>query len=245
MSKLPKTILCDIDGTLIKHCGDIINQYKSETPELLPNTINLLKKWEKNQYKIILITGRKECTRNNTIKQLDKLGIIYDDIIFGLTSGDRILINDRKRDNIRNTAYSINVTRNKGLYDYDFNSKHVTINDNNNFDKIIKPWGSEELLECNDKYVVKRLFMKKDCCCSLQYHELKKESIYVISGLLKILIGKDINNLEEKIYKPNEYITIEPYTIHRMIGVEDSIYIETSTNELWDVVRLEDKYGRI
>ena len=65
----------------------------------------------------------------------------------------------------------------------------------------------------------------------------------MISGLLKILIGKDINNLEEKIYKLNEYITIEPYTIHRMIGVEDSIYIETSTNELWDVVRLEDKYG--
>ena len=244
MSDLPKTILCDIDGTLIKHSGDIINQYKTTTPEILPNTINLLKKWEKNQYKIILTTGRKECMRNATIKQLDDLGIIYDDIIFGLTSGDRILINDRKSDNIRNTAYAINVTRNKGLFDYDFTSNNVTINDNNNFDKIIKPWGSEELLECNDKYVVKRLFMKKDHSCSLQYHELKKESIYVISGLLKILIGDDINNLEEKIYKPNDYITINPYTIHRMIGVEDSIYIETSTNELWDVIRLQDDYGR-
>ena len=159
------------------------------------------------------------------VSNLYKLGIIYDDIIFGLPSGDRILINDRKNDNIRNTAYSINVTRNKGLYDYDFSSKHVTINDNNNFDKIIKPWGSEELLECNDKYVVKRLFMKKDCCCSLQYHELKKESIYVISGLLKILIGKDIDNLEEKIYKPNEYI-LEHITDYDMF-VYPSIFEET------------------
>ena len=40
------------------------------------------------------------------------------------------------------------------------------------------------------------------------------------------------------------HITINPYTIHRMIGVEDSIYIETSTNELWDVIRLSDKYKR-
>ena len=29
-----------------------------------------------------------------------------------------------------------------------------------------------------------------------------------------------------------------------MEGIEDSIYIETSTNEIWDVVRLEDKYKR-
>ena len=30
----------------------------------------------------------------------------------------------------------------------------------------------------------KRLFMKKNHQCSLQYHNIKKESIYVISGKL-------------------------------------------------------------
>jgi hypothetical protein len=30
-----------------------------------------------------------------------------------------------------------------------------------------------------------------------------------------------------------------------MEGVEDSLYYETSTNQLWDVVRLEDSYGRV
>ena len=37
--------------------------------------------------------------------------------------------------------------------------------------KIEKPWGHEELLEINNNYVVKRLFMKKGEQCSLQYHE--------------------------------------------------------------------------
>ena len=86
--------------------------------------------------------------------------------------------------------------------------------------------------------------MKAGECCSLQYHELKKETIYVVSGKLKLYIGTDINNLEEKILLPHNFINILPYTIHRMEGIEDSIYIETSTNEIWDVVRLEDKYKR-
>ena len=40
--------------------------------------------------------------------------------------------------------------------------------------KIIeKPWGFEELIELNDKYCLKKLFMKKGNRCSLQYHEKK------------------------------------------------------------------------
>ena len=42
----------------------------------------------------------------------------------------------------------------------------------------------------------------------------------------------------------NDTVTILPYTIHRMEGIEDSYYLESSTNELWDVVRLKDKYKR-
>ena len=42
----------------------------------------------------------------------------------------------------------------------------------------------------------------------------------------------------------NDTVTILPHTIHRMEGIEDSYYLESSTNELWDVVRLKDKYKR-
>ena len=86
--------------------------------------------------------------------------------------------------------------------------------------------------------------MKAGECCSLQYHELKRETIYILSGKGKLYIGTDVNNLEEKILTANDTITILPYTIHRMEGIEDCYYLETSTNELWDVVRLEDKYKR-
>ena len=55
---------------------------------------------------------------------------------------------------------------------------------------IKKPWGREELLEKNKKYMVKRLFMKKGHRCSLQYHNKKKETIFVLSGKLKIYFGK-------------------------------------------------------
>lgn len=240
-----KTIICDIDGTLVHHCQDIIDQVHSPMVPLSP-TINLIKQWVSQGYYIILMTGRKESTRNATVKQLSDIGIMYDQIIFGAGNGDRILINDKKPNSSRNTAYAVNVNRNHGIKNLDLDTKIPTISDcylNNA--TIEKPWGSEFLIECNDKYVVKELFMKKGECCSLQYHELKRETIYILEGCLKVYIGLEIDKLQEKIMYPGNHLTIEPFTIHRMEGVGDkNRYLETSTNELWDVVRLNDKYGR-
>lgn len=110
---------------------------------------------------------------------------------------------------------------------------------------IEKPWGSEELLEKNEKYVVKKLVMKKGHRCSLQLHKKKCETIYVLSGKLKITYGDDRNSLTDKIFESNDVITIMPGMIHRMEGVEESIYLEASTPELDDVVRLCDDYQRV
>tara|TARA_B110000483_G_C18124803_1_gene515155 strand:- start:742 stop:1092 length:351 start_codon:yes stop_codon:yes gene_type:complete len=109
---------------------------------------------------------------------------------------------------------------------------------------IKKPWGSEEVVEINDKYMVKKLTMKSGHRCSLQYHDFKKETIYVLSGDLKITLGKDKNNLKSEVYVAGNFITIEPGMIHRMEGVTDSIYLEASTPEMEDVVRLSDDYNR-
>ena len=54
---------------------------------------------------------------------------------------------------------------------------------------INKPWGSETVIEINKKYLLKKLHMKKNHRCSLQFHNLKKETIYVLKGKLKITIG--------------------------------------------------------
>lgn len=243
MNNRPKTIFCDIDGTLWNHVGDVYQQSLCNEHILLNNTIESINLWDKLGYKIILTTGRKESLRNKTENELEKLGIIYDTLIMSLGGGDRILINDRKEKGLKNTCYAINLVRNKGIQHYDFRSTFVSISDNQP-KEVLKPWGKEELIEYNDQYVVKKLFMKANECCSMQYHELKRETVYVLSGKLKVYIGEDIDNLEEKIMLPGEHITILPYTIHRMEGVEDSYYLESSTNELWDVVRLKDKYNR-
>jgi mannose-6-phosphate isomerase len=111
--------------------------------------------------------------------------------------------------------------------------------------KIIKkPWGKEEVIEINEHYMVKKLTMWKGHRCSLQYHNQKKETIYVLSGQLKIYSGVSENELTVKIYSPNDTITLLPGTIHRMEGVEDCVYLEASTPQMEDVVRIQDDYNR-
>jgi mannose-6-phosphate isomerase len=109
---------------------------------------------------------------------------------------------------------------------------------------IIKPWGQEEVLELNGRYMVKRLTMHAGHRCSLQYHNHKRETIYVLSGRLKIVSGEKLETLTEKIFHPGESITLATGLIHRMEGVDDAVYLESSTPEMDDVVRLKDDYAR-
>lgn len=110
---------------------------------------------------------------------------------------------------------------------------------------VAKPWGKEEVIEINEKYMVKKLTMWKGHRCSLQYHNHKKETIYVLDGELKIISGSNKDKLSEKIYTAGETITIPPGIVHRMEGVTDCIYLEASTPEMEDVVRLVDDYNRV
>jgi mannose-6-phosphate isomerase len=109
---------------------------------------------------------------------------------------------------------------------------------------IEKPWGREEVLEINDSYMLKKLTMLAGHRCSLQYHNHKKETIFILSGALKIILGENQDDLSEKIYYSGDSITIQPRLIHRMEGIEDTVYLEASTPEMDDVVRLVDDYRR-
>tara|TARA_Y100000992_G_C21077759_1_gene401792 strand:+ start:291 stop:635 length:345 start_codon:yes stop_codon:yes gene_type:complete len=112
------------------------------------------------------------------------------------------------------------------------------------FKKIKKPWGYEEILEINKKFMFKKLFMKKNNRCSLQYHNVKKELVYVVSGKLQVTIKKKKKNIY-KILKKGENILISPKTIHRMKAITNCTYLEASTPEVDDVVRIEDDYKRV
>ena len=109
---------------------------------------------------------------------------------------------------------------------------------------ITKPWGKEEVIEINDRYMVKKLTMWKGHRCSLQYHNIKRETIYVLSGQLRIYSGPTQEKLGSRVFGPGEPITLAPMVVHRMEAVEDSVYLEASTPEMDDVVRLGDDYKR-
>lgn len=115
MIKRPTTIICDIDGTLVKHGLPVDIAKPGYKMELLPGTIEKLLEWERKGYNIILLTGRRESTRKVTEKQLSEVGITYDRLIMGVCGGPRVLINDKKPNNDDNTAFAICVDRNKGV----------------------------------------------------------------------------------------------------------------------------------
>ena len=115
----PKTIFCDLDGTLVKHSNPIDVQNPDLELEVLPGVHKRLREWDTKGYFIIITTGRKESARNSTIRQLETAGIIYDQLVMGFGGGDRILINDRKSNSDRNTAMVINLDRDTGMSDLD------------------------------------------------------------------------------------------------------------------------------
>ena len=110
---------------------------------------------------------------------------------------------------------------------------------------IEKPWGMEEVIEINDLYMMKKLTMYAGHRCSIQYHNLKKETIYVLSGKLRIYYGESVDELRNSIFCSGDSITIPPKQVHRMEAVGSSCtYLESSSVHLKDVIRLEDDYSR-
>lgn len=113
---MSKTIICDIDGTLLEHHGDCYQQV-SRSPVLLDGTVEKLIEWDRQGHNIILITGRRESMREKTVQQLQESGIFYDQLIMGIGGGCRVLINDLKIGDPKPTAKAVNLKRNKGIKD--------------------------------------------------------------------------------------------------------------------------------
>ena len=114
MKERPKTIFCDIDGTLVKHYDPHTMSRPLHKMEILPGTIDKLLEWDRKGYNIILVSGRKESLREATEKQLAQAGIFYDRLMMGIGGGARYLINDRKPDG-EEAAFSVSIDRNEGI----------------------------------------------------------------------------------------------------------------------------------
>jgi quercetin dioxygenase-like cupin family protein len=109
--------------------------------------------------------------------------------------------------------------------------------------RVDKPWGHEIWWAKTERYVGKILHVNAGHALSLQYHNIKDETIYLYSGKLLYEIEID-GKLTAREMNPGDTMHVSPKTVHRMTAIEDSDVFEVSTPELDDVVRLEDRYGR-
>tara|TARA_R110002020_G_scaffold46539_24_gene132429 strand:- start:5194 stop:5571 length:378 start_codon:yes stop_codon:yes gene_type:complete len=114
-NRLRKTIFLDVDGTLVKHKGNLHDMLTQE-PIVINGTLEKLHEWRDQGYYIVITTARPKSNKNLLIEQLNAAGIVFDDIIIGLPSGRRVVINDKKPDMIH-TAAGITLERDKGIGD--------------------------------------------------------------------------------------------------------------------------------
>src|SRR5712671_1400487 len=111
---------------------------------------------------------------------------------------------------------------------------------------VPKPWGHETIWARSERYVGKILHITAGHELSVQYHNRKDETIYLLSGEIIYRVQKDGNDdvLDDVKLKVGESFRITPGTIHQMVAVTDCDVLEVSTPEVDDIVRLSDKYGR-
>ena len=81
--------------------------------------------------------------------------------------------------------------------------------------RVEKPWGYELHWAKTERYVGKLIHVNAGHALSLQYHNLKDETIYLHSGKLLFEI-QDGETLVKREMLPGERVHITPKTIHRM-----------------------------
>lgn len=131
---------------------------------------------------------------------------------------------------------------------------------------VNKPWGNELWIAdgIRTPYALKRILFKKGFRSSLQVHQYKFETNYVLSGTGILQLREGIFNCKEYLaspqqsqlvelavktlkdikIQPGDVIDVMPGQIHRVIATTDLVFIEASTRELDDVIRLIDDTAR-
>ena len=116
-----KCLFLDIDGTLITNSSKHFPPYIGEGKPLVKN-IELIKNLCLKKYTyVILTTSRSSSYKEETLKELEKYGIPYDQLIMDLPHCQRTLVNDYSLSNPFPTATSINLLRNNDILSSYFN----------------------------------------------------------------------------------------------------------------------------
>jgi mannose-6-phosphate isomerase len=111
--------------------------------------------------------------------------------------------------------------------------------------RVEKPWGYELHWVCDDRpYMGKIMHINAGECLSLQVHDEKEESYFMMSGRAKLIWENNTGHMIETEMKPGMGYATSVGQKHRIAGITDCDVIEASTPEKGTTWRLEDKYTR-
>lgn len=110
LSTLPKTWIFDIDGTIVKHNGYKLDGHDT----LLDGAREYIAALPPEDF-VLLLTSRTDEYREMTIDFLKANNIRFDEIIFNMPLGERIVVNDRKPSGI-DMSIAVNLDRDHPKY---------------------------------------------------------------------------------------------------------------------------------
>lgn len=113
MSPLAKTWVFDFDGTLVVHNG-----YKENKDQFLPGALDLLLGIPEEDF-VLILTAREPEAREMTEAFLKTYKVRYNQIIFGMPMGERLLFNDSKPSGLK-CAYAVECSRNEGVEKFSY-----------------------------------------------------------------------------------------------------------------------------
>jgi hypothetical protein len=106
------TLFIDLDGTMVRNSGQHAIPQWGQTEGIQPNIEAVNHLYNSGKVEVIITTSRKEAFRAVTLAQLERVGLKYHNIIFGLPHGRRIVINDYAPSNPFKSCDAINIKRN-------------------------------------------------------------------------------------------------------------------------------------
>jgi len=110
---------------------------------------------------------------------------------------------------------------------------------------VVKPWGSYQNLMDEEYTKVKKIVVKPGEAPSYQYHFKRSEIWVIVKGTAQIKIDDEVHY-----YRVGDIVFIPKESKHQILnsGNEDVVFVEIQLGEYFgedDIVRLEDKYGRV
>ncbi|MDW8124224.1 MAG: phosphomannose isomerase type II C-terminal cupin domain [Geminicoccaceae bacterium] len=108
-----------------------------------------------------------------------------------------------------------------------------------------RPWGRWRVLDVDRGFVVKRITVDPGGILSLQFHRYRAEHWFILRGRARVTLGE-----REFELRAGEAVDVPVGTPHRVAnpGEETLEFVEVQHGERLDeadIVRLDDRYGRL